>query len=86
MVGQHPCPCCGFSTLLGRPPGSGELCPVCGWEDDYVQFWAREHPGGANKVGLLHARSNFLRAGAADPALSELTRPPAWEEVPGPAH
>ncbi|WP_372448711.1 CPCC family cysteine-rich protein [Streptomyces musisoli] len=34
---SYPCPCCGH-RVLGRMPGSYEICPVCFWEDDGVQF------------------------------------------------
>jgi len=34
---RYPCPCCGH-RLLGEMPGSYEICPVCFWEDDGVQF------------------------------------------------
>jgi anaerobic ribonucleoside-triphosphate reductase len=30
---RWPCPCCGYQVFTG-PPGSYEICPVCGWEDD----------------------------------------------------
>lgn len=34
---SYPCPCCGH-RVLSAMPGSYEICPVCFWEDDGVQF------------------------------------------------
>ncbi|MEU0987837.1 CPCC family cysteine-rich protein [Streptomyces sp. NPDC005953] len=33
----YPCPCCG-RLVHQSPPGSFQICPVCGWEDDLVQL------------------------------------------------
>ncbi len=35
---QYTCPCCGYKTLYEEPPGTYEICRMCGWEDDTVQF------------------------------------------------
>lgn len=32
-----PCPCCGY-FVFGEEPGSYDICPVCGWEDDLSQL------------------------------------------------
>ena len=42
------CPCCGCLTLDEEPPGTFEICPVCWWEDDNVQFDDPSYRGGAN--------------------------------------
>lgn len=34
----YTCPCCGYKTLEECPPGTFEICPICHWEDDNVQF------------------------------------------------
>lgn len=59
-----PCPCCGYRTLGEEPPGTFEICPVCLWEDDDVQFRDPDYPGGANRVSLKDARENLRRFGA----------------------
>ena len=36
-------------------PGSYEICPVCGWEDDRVQREDPDFAGGANTMSLNEA-------------------------------
>ncbi len=79
---RFPCPCCGFLTLPGEPPGTYEICPVCFWEDDPVQFRDPEFEGGANAVSLEQARRNYARSGASAPEHRRLVRPPRAEEIP----
>jgi hypothetical protein len=78
---RYPCPCCGYLTLTTEPPGSYELCPVCYWEDDGIQFEDPTYEGGANKESLNAARANFRTFGASSrSALSHVRRPLAEEE------
>ncbi|MET9432600.1 CPCC family cysteine-rich protein [Streptomyces sp. NPDC006551] len=58
MSGRYPCPCCG-RRVLDAMPGSYEICPVCSWEDDGVQFRWAAMTGGANKVSLIEAQRNY---------------------------
>ena len=46
-----PCPSCGF-LVFSEPPGSYEICDLCGWEDDHVQLAHPNMGGGANKSSL----------------------------------
>jgi hypothetical protein len=46
-AGLYPCPCCGY-LVFEEGPGSYDICPVCGWEDDLVQLRFPEM-GGANR-------------------------------------
>ncbi|MBW3572176.1 MAG: hypothetical protein KY467_13835 [Gemmatimonadetes bacterium] len=55
----HPCPCCGFRTMAEEWRGSYELCPVCNWEDDGVQYEDPDYRGGANAESLNEARAAF---------------------------
>jgi hypothetical protein len=58
-----PCPCCGY--LVFPEPASGEICPICGWQDDVSQLrFPRET--GANRVSLLEGQRNFLEFGTSD--------------------
>ncbi len=74
------CPCCGFLTLEEEPPGTHGICPVCGWEDDLVQFKDPTH-WGANGVSLVEARQNFLRYGVSEEKYRSEVRRPLPEEV-----
>ncbi len=48
----YPCPTCGFLTFC-EPPGSYEICAVCGWEDDHVQLQFPLATVGANQECLF---------------------------------
>jgi hypothetical protein len=56
----YPCPACGFQ-VFEEPPGSYDICPICGWEDDDVQLKFPGKPGGANKESLFIHQARFLR-------------------------
>ena len=56
---QYSCPCCGSLTLDEEPPGTYEICPVCGWEDDPVQFDDPDYAGGANTMSLNEAKKAY---------------------------
>ncbi len=75
------CPCCMYRTLTEEPPGSHEICAVCGWQDDYVQFNDPDRPGGANKVSLNAARANYAKYGASDELSANFVRKPRPEEM-----
>ncbi|MBV8315055.1 MAG: hypothetical protein JOZ53_08965 [Planctomycetaceae bacterium] len=81
-MNAYACPCCGYLTLGEPPPGTYEICPVCGWQDDPVQFEDPSYTGGANEVSLAEARRNFLGSGAAEPRSAGWVRPPRDEEKP----
>jgi len=57
-----PCPCCGMESLEVAPPGTYEICNVCSWEDDDVQFHDPDFRGGANQKSLRQAQSEWLRS------------------------
>ena len=70
-----------FSYLEEEPLGTFEICPVCFWEDDYVQVieptWT-----GANHVTLSEAKENFARFGASEEKLKACVRAPYPDEYP----
>lgn len=45
------CPVCGKSKL-----SSFEICPVCGWSNDYVQLEYPDMENGDNAMSLNQAR------------------------------
>ena len=83
MEKMLPCPCCGYLTIPddGTYPGSFFVCPVCLWEDDDIQYDNPDLRGGANKMSLNEAKSNFLEIGAKGPEAAQYVRPPSPEEM-----
>ncbi|GGI96939.1 CPCC family cysteine-rich protein [Paenibacillus hunanensis] len=61
---KFPCPCCKNFTLDEQPPGTFDICPVCLWEDDNVQFYNPSYKGGANRISLQEAQENFKKFGS----------------------
>lgn len=78
---MSPCPCCGYLTIGEQPPGMFEICPVCFWEDDNVQFEDPNYTGGANRVSLNQARENFKLFGAVSREFVGQVRKPLPEEI-----
>jgi len=81
-VSRSPCPCCGYRTLDEEPPGTFEICPVCYWEDDLVQFRDPDYRGGANEESLNEARRNFKAFGASEERVKDRVRAPLPDELP----
>ncbi|WP_084308004.1 CPCC family cysteine-rich protein [Phytopseudomonas flavescens] len=75
------CPCCQYLTFGEEPPGTFEICPVCGWEDDEVQFRDPTCEGGANPLSLEQARRNFNSIGAINENSLGAVRQPLPEEM-----
>jgi hypothetical protein len=53
------CQCCGYKTLVDNEHNY-EICPICFWEDDPIQFENPFMAGGANEVSLITAQKNFI--------------------------
>ena len=70
------CPCCGYRTLPEGQPGSYEVCSVCHWLDDPVQFGDDEYVSDTNHVSLQEARANFAEHGACTPDEADETDAP----------
>ena len=58
------CPCCGYKTLDSIR--EYDICPICFWEDDPIQYDEPDYEGGANHVSLKDAQKNFIKFGACD--------------------
>ena len=80
---KYACPCCGYLTLDEAPPGTYDICDVCWWEDDFVQYNDPNFRGGANHLSLNEARANFRRMRVSDRRFAKLARPPMPDEEPG---
>lgn len=55
------CPCCGYKTLSEQPPGTFEICQICWWEDDNIQFDDPDYIGGANGDSLRMCQRKFYK-------------------------
>lgn len=82
MVKMFSCPCYGYLTVSELPPGTYEICPVCNWEDDYVQFNNPDFCGGNNANSLNEAKKNYEEFGAASKKFIKNVRTPLPEEFP----
>ena len=86
---KYQCKCCGYFTLEEEPldpnrcPGTFEICPVCFWEDDSLQFLHPDLEGGANNVSLNIAKKNFKEFGAAEKEMLKYVRKPKKSEIGG---
>ena len=85
---KHKCKCCGNYTLFDEPldpnefPGTFEICPVCFWEDDSIQYLNPDYCGGANDVSLNEAKENYKRFGAVQKHMLKYVRKPYYDELP----
>lgn len=75
---SFPCPCCGY-LVFSEPPGSFQLCPICGWEDDALQLQYPEEAG-TNPVPLIEAQQNYQRTGAIAAGVQATVRKPYEDE------
>ena len=73
---KYTCPCCGYKTLNEKPPGTFQICEICDWEDDNVQYDDPDYEGGANELSLRQAQENFLSFGAKNKSHIEHVRKP----------
>ena len=53
-----PCPCCGIGYV--EEGHQNDICDVCYWEDDPVQYRDPNYRGGANKLSLNEAKAAFF--------------------------
>ena len=80
-IGAFPCPCCHFLTLDEPPPGTYEICSICGWEDDPVQFDDPDYKGGANRPSLNECRNRFEAEQLPELRQSGFNFPPRAEPI-----
>ncbi|RBP27973.1 MULTISPECIES: CPCC family cysteine-rich protein [Bacillus] len=68
-------------TLEEEQPGTYEICNICYWEDDPVQFNDHDFEGGANEPSLRQAQRNFIVLGACEECFVESVRKPTNEDI-----
>ena len=78
----YKCECCGNYTLPEESIGMDNICPVCYWQDDYVQLHDPDFMGGANKESLNQARLNFNHFGVFSKKYISFVRNPHPDELP----
>jgi Cysteine-rich CPCC len=61
----YTCPCCGYRVFSG-PPGTEQLCPICGWRDDVMHLRFPFFNGMPNGISLVDAQLNYSVIGAKD--------------------
>ena len=78
------CPVCGYLTFWTEDgfPGSYNVCPICYWEDDPVQFKDPDYAGGANRMSINQAKENFKKYQACEVSLKSKCRLPTQDEIP----
>jgi Cysteine-rich CPCC len=67
-LANFPCPCCGY-LVFDEPPGTYDICAMCGWEDDISQL-RFPTTSGAN-APLVECQQIF----AADPRTRAMSDP-----------
>jgi len=73
------CPCCGYIVFDG-PPGTGEICPICYWQDDPGSLrWAGTAMG-PNRISLVEAQRNFAVYKASEERFRGYVRHPRADE------
>ena len=81
MAKDFPCPACGFVVFV-EPPGSYDICEMCGWEDDHVQLIYPGLRGGANQESLAEKQATWVKrypVGVRE--ANSLTRDPEWRPL-----
>lgn len=78
---KYTCPCCGYKTLDEEPPGTYEICSICFWEDDPVQYYDPDYSGGANTTSLRQAQKNYEWFGACEEEFNAIVRKPTQYDV-----
>lgn len=79
----YPCPCCGYLTLIQKPPETYLICPICFWEDD-GDYFGKYSSGNSNQVSLYQAQKNFTKFGACEEEWLNDVRSPTIEDKRSP--
>ncbi|PEF15197.1 CPCC family cysteine-rich protein [Bacillus cereus] len=78
---KYTCPCCGYKTLEEEPPGTFDICSICFWEDDNVQFDDPDYEGGANEESLRQYQKVFLMRNVNRKLTDNNERDPNWRPL-----
>lgn len=78
---KYTCPCCGYKTLEEEPPGTFDICSICFWEDDNVQFDDPDYEVGANEESLRQYQKVFLMKNVNRKLTDNNERDPNWRPL-----
>lgn len=82
VVGDAPCPCCGYITIPNKGDALAYICPVCLWEIDLF-ITSEDEPSDQNHgLTLNEARANYATCGAVLERLVQHARGPKENEIP----
>lgn len=82
VIGDSPCPCCGYIIISNHGDALGYICPVCLWEIDLF-IKSDDEPSDLNHgLCLQGARYNYEKYGAVLPSLKKHCRQPKPSEYP----
>lgn len=76
MEDKYFCSCCKYNSLTNKEQGSYEICRICFWEDDPIQYQDKNYAAGANNVSLIQAQENFEKFGACTKEAIKYTQKP----------
>ncbi len=82
VVGNSPCPCCGFITIPNNGDAIAYICPICYWEIDVFIQSDDEASDQNHGVTLFEARKNFQDFGAVLSSLKKYCRQAKQYEYP----
>lgn len=72
-----------FYTFEHRPNETYDICEICFWEDDPIQWDDPNYEGRTNNIALLRARENFLQIGACKEKMTPHVRKQKEDELNG---
>jgi hypothetical protein len=78
---KYACPCSGYKTLAHEPPGAYNICEICFWKDDIVQFDDPDYEGGANIQSLRQYQKDFLSGRVNLEPTENDERDPNWKPM-----
>ena len=76
------CPCCGFRSLIEKSKGSSELCEVCGWQQDYLQYLYKNREEGLNQTSFIECQQKFIKKFDGGDSETGIDRDPDWLASP----
>lgn len=75
---NYTCPCCGYKTFESKQ--EFDICPICFWEDDNIQFDKVDMAGGANVISLRQAQQNYIKYCVSQQRFLKYVRKPKKDE------